>query len=306
MYTPLISVCIPAFRADRYLEAALRSVADQTYAHWEVIVTEDGSKDRAEEIVHAFGHTVQQTVVYNRHDVNRGLPATRNTGIAAARGQWVAFLDADDLWAPDHLEALVAASQGEWCDLAFSGSILHDDATWKMIEVREPTVDDLQDLSVALYSGKLSIMPSSVMIRRDAFSHFGPISAEFPICNDTEYWLRLLSRGGRLRYSGKNTCIYRQHSASMSRKAAAILLESARLCEKYSDWEAIPAVLRKARPASLYRWAGRTLLLAEEPDEARDVLQKSLRLAPLNPKTMGLWTRAYFGKKARARPARAT
>lgn len=301
MYKPLISVCIPAFRADRYLEAALRSVQAQTYTHWEVVVTEDGSKDRAEDIVRAFARTVPQTVIYHRHEANRGLPATRNTGISAARGQWVAFLDADDLWEPNHLQELHDASVGGWCDLVFAGSVLHDDETARTIGVREPSEDDLRNLGVAIYSGRLSIMPSAVMVRRDAFAHFGPISEEFPICNDTEYWLRLLSRGGRLRYSGRPTCIYRQHPSSMSRRAAAILLESARLCERYGNWAALPPALRRHRPASLYRWAGRTLL-PENPEEAASVAMNALRLEPLNPKNLVLWARAYLRRRQRARP----
>ncbi len=296
MYSPLISVCIPAYRADKFLEQALRSVGAQTYPHWEVIVTEDGSKDRAEDQTRAFARTVSQTVVYNRHAANRGLPATRNTGIASSRGHWIAFLDADDQWEPDHLQSLFDASQGGLCDLVYSGSVLFDEQRGERTGVRTPSPADLADLPTALYMGNLSIMPSAVMIRRDAFAHFGPVSSEYPICNDTEYWLRLLWLGGRLRYSGKNTCIYRQHPSSMSRKEAAILLETARLCEKYAHWEAISPVLRRTRPSSLYRWAARTLL-REAPEEARAVLQNALRLEPLNPKNVGLWTKAYLANR---------
>src|SRR5882757_9190931 len=108
---PQVSICIPAYRAERYLEATLKSIQGQTFRDWEVIVTEDGSKDRTEDIVRGFAATVNQSVLYNRHDVNHGLPATRNTGIVTARGTWIALLDADDLWQPDHLESLISTSQ---------------------------------------------------------------------------------------------------------------------------------------------------------------------------------------------------
>jgi len=293
MSSPLVSICIPSYKADKYLEAALSSVAAQTFTDWEVIVTEDGSKDRAEEITLAFAKTVFQSVTYNRHQANRGLPSTRNTGIATARGRWIAFLDADDLWKPDHLTALVSASTTGDFDLLYSGSILFDDLTGAEKEVRAPSVADAENLPVALYTGKLSIMPSSVMIRRESFDKFGPISNDFPICNDTEYWLRVLSKGGHLKYSGANTCMYRYHAASMSQKSAAILLESARLCEHYGNWAAIPRGIRRTRPANLYRWAGRTLL-AENSAEARRVLVCSLRLQPLNAKTISLWGKALL------------
>jgi glycosyltransferase involved in cell wall biosynthesis len=299
----LISVCIAAYNAEKYLEPALRSVAAQTCPNWEMIVTEDGSHDRTEAFVKALADTVPQRVTYNRHKTNQGLPAARNTGIAAASGEWVAFLDADDLWKPDHLESLISASQIEESDLVFSGSILHDDATWTKLGLRAPTEADLANLPVALFSGHLSIMPSAVMIKRDSLRKYGLISNEFPFCNDTEYWLRILSRGGHLCYSGTNTSIYRQHAAAMSRKTVPFLTDSARICERYRSWKAIPRALARSRPASLYRLAGRSQLV-EDPAAALVSLSRSLRLQPLNPKTIGLWTKAFWNRNFRRKPAK--
>jgi glycosyltransferase involved in cell wall biosynthesis len=291
MPAPTITVCIPAYRAEAYMQAALESVRAQTFTDWEIVVTEDGSKDGVEAIVRAFASSVEQPVVYNRHEKNRGLPATRNTGIAAARGEWIAFLDADDLWQPGHLEHLVAAADD--ADMVFSGTIPFDDVTGEHQTPCVPTADDLANLPLALYAGRLSVLPSSVMIRKDAFARFGLISLEFPIVNDTEYWLRLLRGGGQPAYSGATTCLYRRHAASMSRRAAAILQDSARLCEHYADWSAIPSKFRRSRPANLYRWAGSTLL-NDQPAEAMAMLKRSLRLQPLNPKTLGLCGKAVL------------
>jgi glycosyltransferase involved in cell wall biosynthesis len=296
MNTPLISVCIAAYNAEKYLEATLRTVLSQNFKDWELIVTEDGSKDRTEAYVRDFSSTVPQNVIYNRHDTNRGLSATRNTGIASAESEWIAFLDADDLWKADHLDNLISTSQIEDCDAVYAGSVLHDDNTWDRIGVRAPNAADLADLPVALYSGHLSIMPSSVMIKRESLRKFGPISNEFNICSDTEYWMRLLSLGGRMCYTGTNTCIYRQHSGTLSQKTVAALIESARLCERYSNWKAIPQSLARSRQADLYRWAGHTLL-KEKPAAALESLSRSLRLQPFNYKTFGLWVKAFLRRK---------
>ena len=83
MTAPLISICIPAFRAERFLAETLASVRAQTFTDWELIVTEDGSRDRTEEIVRAFAASVAQPVRYTRHDPNRGLPAIGNALPAA-------------------------------------------------------------------------------------------------------------------------------------------------------------------------------------------------------------------------------
>jgi len=302
MNSPLISICIAAYKAEKYLEATLRTVFSQNFNDWELIVTEDGSSDRTEEFVKEFAQKVPQRVIYNRHEHNRGLPATRNTGIAAATGEWIAFLDADDLWKPDHLSALLSTSQIEDCDMIYAGSVQYDDATWTKLSTRAPSDQDLIDLPVAIYTGRLSIMSSSVMVKRESIKKFGPFSPEFPICNNTEYWLRILSKGGRILYSGTNTCIYRQHSGGLSSKTTASLSESARICERYRNWDAIPHLIARTRTASLYRWVGR-MLLDDSPSEALKPLCHSLRIQPLNPKTLGLWARAFFHQSSKHRHA---
>ena len=290
--TPLVSICIPAYKAERHLEETLRSVAAQSVTDWELIVTEDGSADSTEEIVRRFGQTVPQDVRYTRHEKNRGLPSTRNTGIQAARGTWVAFLDSDDLWKPHHLEALVGATRATLVDLVFSGTEWFEDGSGKVVNRSVPSAADLGQLPVALFAGRLSILPSSVMIRRTCFDRFGPISTEYPHVNDTEYWLRVLKGGGRVAYSGQETCLYRKHTQSMSNRAAELLADSALLCEKYADWDAIPRELRKRRPADLYRWAGKTLF-PDNKVEAAKLVRHALRLEPLNPKTLALALRHW-------------
>ena len=298
MNTPLISICIAAYNAEKYLEATLRTIQSQTFKDWELIVTEDGSQDRTEEFVSDFSHKVTQKVIYNRHPVNRGLPATRNTGFTAASGEWIVFLDADDLWKTDHLETLVSSSQIEAGDVVYSGSVEYDDATWTKLSTHTPSVQDLANLPLALYTGRLSIKSSAAMIKREALQRFGPVSTEFPICSDTEYWLRILSQGGHLLFSGANTCIYRQHDTALSRKTAATFLETARICEHYAEWAAIPRLVARTHTASLYRCAGRTLL-ADNPADALKPLSQSLRLLPLNPMTLGLWTKAFLCQNSR-------
>lgn len=300
MHTPLVSICIPAYRAEKYLEETLRSVAEQTFADWELIVTEDGSKDRTEEIVRRFAETLPQSVRYTRHEKNQGLPATRNTGISSAGGRWIAFLDSDDLWRPDHLAALVSTARETECDLVFSGTEWFEDGTGTILNRSTPSSVDLQDLPVALFAGTLSVLPSSVMVRRRCFEKFGPISTEFPHVNDTEYWLRVLRHGGHIAYSGAVTCLYRKHPNAMSKRVAELLADSALLCERYADWIAIPRSMKRHRPASLYRWAARSVL-TENPREAAKILWRSLRLEPLNPKTLGLFAKSMLqGRRATA------
>lgn len=301
MSLPTVSICIPAYRAEKYLPAALETVRSQTFQDWELIVTEDGSKDSAEDIVRRFAQSVAQPVTYNRHDKNRGLPETRNTGMAAARAPWIAFLDADDLWLPEHLAKLVAAASQD-VQLVYAGSQIFDDATGTDLEVRVPTPESLQNFPASLYTGKIIIQPSAAMISRSALQKNGGFSASYPICNDLEYWVRLASRGGKARYSGAVTCRYRKHPAAMSQKAAALIAETGRICEAYRDWKEVPAALRRTRAAKLYFYAGQ-MLLRESPAEARAWLRESVRANPLSLRAFAYLVASVVKARTLRRPA---
>ena len=108
MTEELISVIIPAFNAERYIGQALESVASQTYQNWEILVTNDGGTDDTLRIVAEFAQKNSQPVRVLEHEQNSGLSAARNTAMRAARGEYIAFLDADDFWLPDHLESVCA------------------------------------------------------------------------------------------------------------------------------------------------------------------------------------------------------
>jgi glycosyltransferase involved in cell wall biosynthesis len=99
---PLVSVIIPVFNCDRYLGAAIRSVLAQTYHSLEIVAIDDGSTDRSADVARAF-HAVRYT-----HQAHAGLSAALNHGVRLARGRFLAFLDADDLWTAQKLSLQMA------------------------------------------------------------------------------------------------------------------------------------------------------------------------------------------------------
>lgn len=106
---PRVSVVVPLYQTERYIAEALASVLAQTFADFECIVVDDGSRDRGPEIARATGDARVRVVSQQ----NRGLAGARNTGIREARGEYVAFLDADDRWAPEKLARHVAVLDGD-------------------------------------------------------------------------------------------------------------------------------------------------------------------------------------------------
>ncbi|MFN7954412.1 MAG: glycosyltransferase family 2 protein [bacterium] len=106
---PFVSVVIPLYDGRRFLAEAIASVRAQTFGDWELVVVDDGSRDGGAELAQAIYPAVRVV----RHDANRGLGAARNSGARHARGRYVAYLSADDLWDPEFLERTVASAERE-------------------------------------------------------------------------------------------------------------------------------------------------------------------------------------------------
>ena len=100
---PLVSVIMPAYNAEAFIEAAIRSVIAQSISDWELFVIDDGSCDRTKEIVAALVEK-DARIQFMRNPENMGVAKTRNRGIEQARGTYIAFLDSDDVWHPEKLE----------------------------------------------------------------------------------------------------------------------------------------------------------------------------------------------------------
>ncbi len=108
----LISVVIPAYKRGHVIKRTLQSVLDQTHQDFEILVVDDGSRDETESVVASLAKE-ESRIRYFCHDTNRGAQAARNTGVKAAQGEWIAFLDSDDYFTPICLEARMSVAQRE-------------------------------------------------------------------------------------------------------------------------------------------------------------------------------------------------
>lgn len=132
---PRVSVIIPTYNRSRSIESAIQSVLVQTYQDLEVIVVDDGSTDETRDLIFALMKE-DQRIQYLKHDTNRGAQAARNTGIRAAQGDWIAFLDSDDRWLPYSLESRLAAADREGVQVVHSECyVIQEDGNLKLFGV---------------------------------------------------------------------------------------------------------------------------------------------------------------------------
>ncbi len=223
---PTVSVIIPAFNALETIDESLRSLRGQSFADFETIVVDDGSTDgTADHVAAAFPE-----VILCRQR-NGGPAAARNAGAEVATGEWLAFLDADDLWLPWRLELqLAGAAKHPDVDL-WAGDIqligLDDEELSAPGELPPINWVELSDLAV---SNRLAT--TTVLLRRDLFQELGGFDTRFRGPEDYELWLRVAARG-RIALIEYPLVRYRVTPDSLSRNDQRFLPE-------------VEAVLRKA------------------------------------------------------------
>jgi glycosyltransferase involved in cell wall biosynthesis len=216
---PGVSVVIPTHNRSDLLALTLRSALSQRDVAFEVIVVDDGSADETSEVVAGLGDPRVRLI---RHDVSQGVSAARNRGIAEARAEWIAFLDDDDLWAPDKLSfQLTAASESSRC-WVYVGSVTIDRFT-RVRGGSPPVRPDRFTQALPRWNP----MPggcSNALIRRETLQQIGGFDVGLSILADWDLWLRLL-RVGPPSWVRRPLIAYRIHSMNMSLDAKGMLAE---------------------------------------------------------------------------------
>ena len=194
---PTVSVIIPAYNAAKYIGEALNSVLSQTVPSCEVIVVNDGSLD-SDDLERELKR-YPQTLHYIKQD-NRGAAAARNTGLRAATAEFVAFLDADDMWLTNFLEKQLLLLKNKKADLVFADALLLGETplagrTFMQVEPSRGEVTPERLLSM-----KVSILTSSVVARKKPILDVGLFDETLRRGQDFDLWLRLAKAGARFTY----------------------------------------------------------------------------------------------------------
>lgn len=213
---PLVSVVIPTYNHARYLGRALQSVLDQTYSNWEAIVIDNHSTDNTDEVMASFS---DPRISYLKIRNNGVIAASRNAGIRAAKGEWVAFLDSDDWWTSDKLQVCFGYFNGK-VDLVYHDLEIISDKPRifrrkriKSWQVKEPVLMDL------MLRGN-AISNSSVVVRNSLLEKIGGIneSREMIAAEDYNTWLRIAQFTNQFVYLPRRLGYYLQHNNNISQK----------------------------------------------------------------------------------------
>ncbi len=223
---PKVSVIIPAYNAMAYLPETLESVRKQTFTDFEVLIINDGSSDNIVEWVSQITDSRVKLISQE----NKGLAETRNIGIAQAQGEYLAFLDADDLWEPTKLEKQIPYLENDlevglvdtWVALTDehgkpTGTVIKTNAegrVWKQI-IERPTV----------------VCGSSPLVRRCCFETVGVFDTNLSGSADWDQWIRVASRYSFALVREPLT-YYRQHYSSMSKNCKKMLEDNIAVIER--------------------------------------------------------------------------
>lgn len=207
----LISVVMPAYNAEITIDQAIQSVIKQTYKNIELIVIDDGSNDKTVEKVNAYTQKDSRVkILHNR--TNAGVAVSRNRGVKAARGEWIAFLDSDDAWLPEKLEKqykrLLNAPK---CSICFTGSsFINEQGNYYSYTLSVPSQLTYYDL---LKQNLISC--SSVLVKKEIIEKF-PMTDDPMIHEDLLTWLKILENGSYAIGVDEPLLIYRIQKNSKS------------------------------------------------------------------------------------------
>ncbi len=221
----MVSVIIPVYNGAAYINVAIESVLEQTFKNVEIIVVDDGSTDDTKSILAPLIKAGQIKYFYHS---NRGLSAARNTGIRAASGKYLKFLDCNDFLYPKQIQLQVGHLSGRHNVISITDHVL----LFENGEQRTSKIELGQSNQLARMIIRNFMPVHSILVERNAVVEAGGFDEEMKALEDADLWLRLLLGGLRLEKIDYVGCCYRIHGNSLSADADKMFLMKCRISEK--------------------------------------------------------------------------
>ncbi|MBA2647444.1 MAG: glycosyltransferase family 2 protein [Pyrinomonadaceae bacterium] len=266
---PAVSIVIPAYNAARYIGEALDSVLAQTFADYEIIVVNDGSPDTVE--LECALEPYRGQVRYLVQE-NGGPGSARNTAFKAARGRYLALLDADDVWEPEYLAVQVSMLERDpTLDVVYSDGIIFGDGPDVGRKLMEAFPSHGAVTFESVVRAECTVLICAVA-RREAIINVGMFDETLRAAEDFDLWLRVIQGGGRIAYHRQPLARYRRVQGSRSSDPIKPYEQVLRVFEKASQTPTLTASERETLRGENDRF--RALLRLAEGQQAlarRDV-----------------------------------
>jgi len=285
-FTPLVSIVLPTYNRANLLERALRSIINQTYSNFEVIVVDDCSKDATEHVVRSFH---DERIRYIRHEKNMGAVTARNTGINAGRGEYIAFQDSDDEWLSTKLEKQVNAFNFGPPDLGvvYTSFWLIDQGK-KILIPRSDVKQTEGKIHTALLEKNFVNTPTTV-VRKECFEKVG-VFENLPRLQEWGLWLKI-SKHYHFRHINEPLVNAYRQPDSISRNMNAFITARKIILKKYfSELSRTPKLLSQH-----YFEIGYALCLNGQIEAGRSYFHDAMKIYPLNIKLLLSNLISFFG-----------
>lgn len=252
---PLVTVIIPAYNHEKYIEECLESVINQTYPNLEIIVINDGSKDNTDSIIRRFVALKSRNITYLSKE-NEGLCKTLNIGLEMTHGKYVSFIASDDAWLPSRIEeGVLFLESNRNIGMVFSDAFFtnfNEKSALKYSEYK-PKIKKLFKNSIQnsnIYEAMLVeniVLALTVLIRKECIDNVGIFdeSLEF---EDYDMWLRVTSKYP-IAYIDKPLAFYRIHDSNISNSSKIMLKGALQSIRK--QYRTGPVVMKKSKLALL-------------------------------------------------------
>lgn len=184
----LVSVIMPAFNVENFIAESIKSVQGQSFTDWELLIINDGSTDKTIDVITDF---LADSRIKLISQANQGVSVARNTGLNCSNGEWIAFLDGDDLWHPDFLQKLILQQQATDAEMIFSiFRRLHPDSSYTAYEFSNITGSVL----LACIHNKLRIHIGAILVKKSLLTeHTLSFTVGCAYTEDTEFILKILT-----------------------------------------------------------------------------------------------------------------
>jgi glycosyltransferase involved in cell wall biosynthesis len=267
---PIFSIVIPSFKSAHMIADALESVFTQTYKNYEIIVINDGSPDTA--LLEDKLLPYRDRIIYIRQE-NKGPGGARNTGILKSRGEFIAFLDSDDQWLPEHLSDMWELLQkNPALDLAYADAVNFGDLESEGRTVMDTNPSEgLADFE-SLVLARCSVVGSCVVARRQALLDAGLFDESLAQGEDFDLWARVAYRGGKIDYLQKIHTRRRIHEGNLTGDIISSYLGQATVLKKLMRELAVPDALKEKMRIEIQKCDAE---IAGEYDEACDELRRA-------------------------------